>query len=66
MDPFPGHADPGVFRVHNSGADPGFSWGGGGAQDYVRARTSRAQSPKSLTSRVHGLAARALEVLGFC
>ena len=38
-------------------ADPGFSFGGGGgggANDYVRTRTSRARSPKSLTARIQG------------
>ena len=38
------------------GTDPGFSLGGGGgAKDYVGARTSRARSPKSLTARVQKL-----------
>ena len=36
------------------GADPGFSLGGGGAKDYVHARTSCARSPKSLTAGVQG------------
>ena len=35
--------------------------GGGGAKDYVRARTSRARSPKSLTS---GVQLWALDALG--
>ena len=33
-----------IFEVqipHETGADPGFSWGGGGAKDYVSVRISR-------------------------
>ena len=38
---------------NTTGADPGFSLGGGGgAKDYVHARTSRAAKPKFLTSGV--------------
>ena len=52
------------ITVSKSGADPGFSFrgGGGGAKDYVRAHTSRARIPKSITARVQG-SLRAMEAL---
>ena len=38
-----------------SGADPGFSFGGGGdAKDYMRERTLRARNPKSLSAGIQG------------
>ena len=44
-----------IFNGNLAGADPGFSWGGGGgSKDYVRARTSQTQSPKSFSAGVKG------------
>ena len=40
-----------------SGADPGFSFrggGGGGAKDCIRERTLRARNPKSLSAGIQG------------
>ena len=43
------------MRDAYTGADPGFSWGGGGgAKDCVCAHTPRARSTKSLTAGVQG------------
>ena len=37
------------------GADPGFSFrGGGGAKDYIRERTLLARNPKSLSAGIQG------------
>ena len=43
-----------VLSSQTSGADPGFSFAEGGAKDYMRERTLRAQYPKSLSAGIQG------------
>ena len=52
LDPLPKKRGGGeMLRTRNRGRSRIFIGGGGGAEDYVRASTSRARSPKSLTTR---------------